>query len=213
MDRKYLLLNITLLVWLFALLAWCAGASTLAQSAGLLAFASFSAFILRGLITGMFKKHKNGENPGAIVATPSPDNQHLTEIETRTVIASDVHLEGNITSSSPVYVYGSVRGDIDVKESLVNVLREGRVDGNINCQELIIDGTVTGQCTGDAVNIAENGTLTGTLAYRSLSVKQGGTFTGQAELRAPRHEKTNVVGLVPDTDTDSANKKSGEKRR
>jgi cytoskeletal protein CcmA (bactofilin family) len=33
------------------------------------------------------------------------------------VIACDVHLEGNITSSSPVYVYGSVRGDINVKES------------------------------------------------------------------------------------------------
>jgi cytoskeletal protein CcmA (bactofilin family) len=31
------------------------------------------------------------------------------------VIARDVHLEGNIASSSPVYVYGSVRGDIDVK--------------------------------------------------------------------------------------------------
>jgi hypothetical protein len=61
MDRKYLLLNITLLVWLFALLAWCVGASTLAQSAGLLAFAFFSAFILRGLITGMFKNIKTAK--------------------------------------------------------------------------------------------------------------------------------------------------------
>lgn len=213
MDRKYLLLNITLLVWLFALLAWCVGASTLAQSAGLLAFAFFSAFILRGLITGMFKKHKNSDNQGAIVTTPFPDNQHPAQKETRTVIACDVHLEGNITTSSPVYVYGSVRGDINVKESLVNVMREGRVDGNINCQELIIDGIVTGQCTGDAVDIAENGTLTGTLAYHSLSVKQGGTFTGQAELRAPRHEQTNVVGLVLDATTDSASKKVEEKRR
>jgi cytoskeletal protein CcmA (bactofilin family) len=88
------------------------------------------------------------------------------------VIARDVHLEGNIASSSPVYVYGSVRGDIDVKESLVNVMREGRVEGNINCQQLIIDGAVTGQCTGDAVDIAENGTLTGTLAYRTLSINR-----------------------------------------
>jgi cytoskeletal protein CcmA (bactofilin family) len=129
------------------------------------------------------------------------------------VIARDVHLEGNIASSSPVYVYGSVRGDIDVKESLVNVMREGRVEGNINCQQLIIDGTVTGQCTGDAVDIAENGTLTGTLAYRTLSIKQGGTFTGQAELRAPRQEQTNVVGLVLDTTTEGTSKKAEGKRR
>jgi hypothetical protein len=75
MDRKYLLLNITLLVWLFALLAWCVGASTLARYAGLLAFAFFSAFILRGLITGMFKKHKNSETRRDS-CHPFPDNQH-----------------------------------------------------------------------------------------------------------------------------------------
>ncbi|MET3705067.1 protein CcmA, bactofilin family [Enterobacter sp. NFR05] len=213
MDRKYLLLNLTLLVWLFALLAWCVGASSLARYAGLLAFATFSAFILRGFITGMFKKHKNSENPGAIAATPSTVNQHQAETETSTVIARDVHLEGNIASSSPVYVYGSVRGDIDVKESLVNVMREGRVEGNINCQQLIIDGAVTGQCTGDTVDIAENGTLTGTLVYRTLSIKQGGTFTGQAELHAPRQGQTNVVGLVLDTTTEGTSKKAEGKRR
>jgi cytoskeletal protein CcmA (bactofilin family) len=56
-------------------------------------------------------------------------------------------------------------------------MREGRVEGNINCQQLIIDGAVTGQCTGDAVDIAENGTLTGT-AYRTLSVNRR-LFTGR----------------------------------
>ena len=51
-------------------------------------------------------------------------------------------------------------------------MREGQVEGNISCRELIIDGKVQGQCRGDSITIEEHGNLDDTLAYRSLAIKR-----------------------------------------
>ena len=199
MDRKYLLLNITLFIWFFAILAWGSGAHMLAQYAGLLAVITFVIFLLKGCNLSMFKKHKTIDVPNTVATSQAAANEKTpvsVEKQVSTVIASDVHFEGNMVCSSPVYIHGSVNGNIDAKDSMIKVLREGRVEGNLLCRELIIDGTVIGQCMGDTVEIYENGMMTGTLAYRTLAVKKGGQFSGQAEVLAPVQEKTNVVGLV-----------------
>lgn len=148
----------------------------------------------------MFKRNKHIEIPQPVVAaTPTAAEKEPTNNADKhgtTVIASDVRFEGNIISTGHVYIYGLLQGNIDAKDNLIKIMRGGLVEGNIVCRELIIDGTVLGQCTGDTVEIYENGSMTGTLAYRTLAVKKGGIFSGQAEALRPDPEKSNVVGLI-----------------
>jgi cytoskeletal protein CcmA (bactofilin family) len=75
-------------------------------------------------------------------------------------------------------------------------MREGQVEGNISCRELIIDGKVQGQCHGDSITIEEHGHLDGTLAYRALAIKKGGLFSGRAEMLAAAENKSHILGLV-----------------
>ncbi|MFK9877382.1 polymer-forming cytoskeletal protein, partial [Klebsiella pneumoniae] len=91
-----------------------------------------------------------------------------------------------------------VTGNIEAKEHLIKVMREGQVEGNVSCRELIIDGKVQGQCHGDSITIEEHGHLEGTLAYRALAIKKGGVFSGRAELLAAAENKSHILGLVAD---------------
>lgn len=198
MERKYLALNSALFFWLLALIAWCFSAPLLACLFGGLSLCAFTIPHLLKLVNTMFKKNKIIETPQPNVAPPLPASEKeptAMEKHGTTVIASDVRFEGNITSGGHVYVHGELKGNIDAKESLIKIMRGGLVDGNITCRELIIDGSVIGQCSSDAIEICENGNVTGTLVYRALAVKKGGVFAGQADVLPALAEKTNVIGL------------------
>ncbi|MVY95408.1 Ccm protein, partial [Enterobacteriaceae bacterium 8376wD7] len=103
---------------------------------------------------------------------------------------------------------GQLTGNIEAKEHLIKVMREGQVEGNISCRELIIDGKVQGQCRGDSITIEEHGNLDGTLAYRSLAIKKGGQFTGSAEVLAAAESKSHLIGLVAEDGVMSARPQS-----
>lgn len=201
MGRKYLLINLTHIFWLFALLAWYFGKPSVACYSGFLAFASFAIYTSQGWIIPMFNKHKNRETPDSASVPAAIIDENVTpngQTLANTVIASNVHFEGNIVSSNPVYIHGTLNGTINAPDSVVKVMRDGTVEGNIICRELIIDGTVTGQCAVDSVEICTNGKMTGTLSYLHLAVKKGGQFSGKAEIISPPQENKNVVGLIID---------------
>lgn len=201
MERKYLALNSALLFWLLALLAWCYAAWQLAWLFAALSVLAFTLPLLINLGNVMFKKNKMNDikvpnplpSPPVLEKEPTATEKHGT-----TVIATDVRVEGNIVSTGHVYVHGELIGNIASEQSLIKIMRGGRVEGNITCRELIIDGTVIGECHSDAIEICENGELTGTLSYRALAVKKGGIFSGIAEMLPAAIEKNNVVGLIKD---------------
>ncbi len=45
------------------------------------------------------------------------------------MIASGVHFVGNIVAYGHVYIHGRVTGNIEAKEHLIKVMREGQVEG------------------------------------------------------------------------------------
>lgn len=205
MDRKYLALNSALLFWLLALVAWCFNAPSLTWLFAALTLMAFGLPLLSNQVNLMFKKQKKTETDKQEILPPAPViEKEPTAVEKHgtTVIASDVHFEGNIVSGGHVYVHGKLNGNIDSKESLIKIMRGGYVEGNITCRELIVDGKVIGQCSSDAIEICENGQITGTLLYRTLAIKKGGVFSGQAEVLPAVAEKNNVVGMIKENPAD-----------
>lgn len=216
MERQYLALNSAFFFWILGLIAWYFNVTHLALFSGALTLSLFIIHIRLNQVNQMFRKNKSVETPQTVVsASPTANETETAETtETKknetTVIASDVRFEGNITSSKHVYVYGVLHGNIDAKESLIKVMRGGLVEGNITCRELIIDGSVIGQCTSNAIDIYDNGSVTGTLAYHSLSVKKGGTFSGQADVLPPQVEHANTGRPVAGKSPESADTPDGQ---
>ncbi|WP_058910413.1 bactofilin family protein [Entomohabitans teleogrylli] len=151
---------------------------------------------------GKNKSSKETEMPEIkTVVAPPPvavaEDTVREEKQNNTVISQDVRFEGNIIACGQVYIYGEVHGNIESDGGIVKVMRSGRVEGNILCRELIIDGAVDGQCRAETVDVYENGKVTGTLNYSALSVKKGGTVSGQIDHtpseKAPAKSKTTPV--------------------
>ncbi|HIE8866993.1 hypothetical protein SB00094_02309 [Klebsiella variicola subsp. tropica] len=203
MDKQYLAINGALFFWLLALIAWSVDAIELVRLTAACALVAFLLHSQRNKINAMFIKKNKTEPQMAEVATPAamtPEPEAATsKKQETTVIANGVHFVGNIVASGHVYIHGQLTGNIEAKEHLIKVMREGKVEGNVSCRELIIDGKVQGQCHGDSITIEEHGHLDGTLAYRALAIKKGGVFTGRAEMLAAAENKSHIVGLVADT--------------
>ncbi|WP_232555308.1 bactofilin family protein [Klebsiella variicola] len=203
MDKQYLAINGALFFWLLALIAWSVDAIALVRLTAACALVAFLLHSQRNKINAMFIKKNKTEPQMAEVATPAamtPEPEAATsKKQETTVIANGVHFVGNIVASGHVYIHGQLTGNIEAKEHLIKVMREGKVEGNVSCRELIIDGKVQGQCHGDSITIEEHGHLDGTLAYRALAIKKGGVFTGRAEMLAAAENKSHIVGLVADT--------------
>ncbi|EOV8484081.1 bactofilin family protein [Klebsiella aerogenes] len=210
MEKKYLAINCAIFFWLLALIAWFSDETALARLAAACTLFAFLTHTQREKINAMFMKKNKTEAQAAEVAAPAvaaaePEAASVKKQET-TVIASGVHFVGNIVACGHVYIHGQVTGNIEAKEHLIKVMREGHVEGNISCRELIVDGKVHGQCRGDSIAIEEHGNLDGTLAYRTLAIKKGGLFTGSAEVLATAESKNknNIVGLVAEEAVKSA---------
>jgi cytoskeletal protein CcmA (bactofilin family) len=122
------------------------------------------------------------EMPGtpARPATSGVQNQH-------SVIGASIRIKGTLTSSDPVYVYGTVEGSISVPTHRVTVGREGKVKANIDAREVVIMGEVCGNLDGgERVEIRTDGSLTGDLTTRRIYIEDGATLSGSIDVQKPR---------------------------
>ncbi|TPW43839.1 polymer-forming cytoskeletal protein [Mixta tenebrionis] len=220
MDRQYVFFNTGLCFWFLGLIT-SFYSSTWTVILGLLAAGSFLLYVLQRKVFRMFRK----QNKPAEVATEkeiAPLTMPVEKVDfdapqpqekiSNTVVARDVCFEGNITAVGQVYVYGEVQGNITVKDGLVKVMRNGLVNGNITCLELIINGNVQGECKAQSIDIDEHANIHGTLNYEALSVKKGGIFVGSADTSRKSAIKTNVIGLTASSAASESSLTSEEKK-
>ncbi|MBK0081511.1 MULTISPECIES: bactofilin family protein [Kosakonia] len=187
MDKHYWYLNLALAFWAFALGSWCIDARLWALVAASLTLLGFFLHFVQHQVNAMFGKEKTPKTPPLqpIAASLINEKEALRDEKQNTVVASGTNFVGNITSNGQVHIYGTLTGNIEAKDNIIRIMRNGVVEGNLSCRELFIDGTVNGECSSETLNIEENGNINGTLTYSALTIKKGGTFSGQAKLTAP----------------------------
>lgn len=199
--------------WLLALGAWWFFATSWALAAAGMALVCFILHISQRQVLSMFGKNKTPATPTPSAITPatspipaaiSPERlaNGISSAEDKpgnTVIASDVQFNGNLCGTGQIYIYGEVEGNVHAEGGLVKVMRHGQVTGNIVCRELIIDGTLVGECTAENISIEEHGYINGAMSYAALTVKKGAIFTGTLSHVAPSEPKTNVIGFTTES--------------
>src|SRR5262244_666767 len=95
------------------------------------------------------------------------------EIATQhSMIGKSIKIKGEITTSDPLYISGSVEGTIISPTHRVTVEKEGKVAADINAREILIMGEVCGNLDGaHRVEIRRDGSLTGNLAAHRICVE------------------------------------------
>lgn len=178
MNKRYLFFYLGVSFWLIALTA-CLSYSTVPTMVwAVLALGAFTLHCSQSQVLKMFNKNKKTCNDLLEKKSNIPTGISSDEKSPHTIIAKDICVEGNLTSSGKIEVFGEVKGDIHVNNGLIRIMCSGRVEGNITCNELYIDGSVKGECKAETINIDEHGKISGTLTYNSLSIQHGATVIG-----------------------------------
>lgn len=131
--------------------------------------------------------------------TPAPRPEARAE---STTIGEQITIEGNIRGSEHLVIEGSMKGNVEMEKHNFTVGSKGRVEGEINAQNIKISGQMIGNIkTQGKVEITKEADFMGDIRAKRISVEDGAYFKGSIELDQEPHRKTALAGKSTPTPT------------
>lgn len=97
-------------------------------------------------------------------------------------VGSQTAIKGFIEVNGPIDIYGIIIAkdqEALCSKDIVNVKSGGRVEGNISCIELNLEGEILGDVKAEhKVNLLEGCVLEGNIYTKALSIEGGARFVG-----------------------------------
>ena len=101
--------------------------------------------------------------------------------KTKSVLVSDVKIEGNITEKGSIIIDGEVKGNINAE--LVETFNNSHIKGNIESKKTFIGGKLKGDINSDSVHIRKTADVDGTIKQKTLSIEEGSLLTIKTEIK------------------------------
>lgn len=110
-----------------------------------------------------------------------------------TVIGAQTRLEGDIGFTGGLHVDGVIKGNIFAEngsESVLTVSEQGRIEGDVQVPNLVLNGTVVGDVhVTERVELAGRAKVTGNVFYHLIEMTMGAEVNGNLVHRGePRRE-------------------------
>jgi len=117
----------------------------------------------------MFKnKSKEGNNS----ASAAP----LTGSGSTNSLVAGTSVEGTITANSDIRIDGSLKGILNCKGRVI-IGPEGSVDGEISCENAVIEGSFSGKIkVSELLNVREQANIQGDVETGKLLVQPGAVY-------------------------------------
>lgn len=115
---------------------------------------------------------KSGEKPKKIKAD---------DFEINTVIAEGISIEGDLIGDDSIRIDGKVKGNVYIKQGVV-IGESGLVEGNVQCESIIIFGKTMGNIHSQNLLLKSSGHIDGDVQADLLSVDMGGRINGLIDM-------------------------------
>jgi cytoskeletal protein CcmA (bactofilin family) len=116
---------------------------------------------------------------------------------TNTTIGAGSIIEGQLKIEGEIFIEGTVKGTITSKSKVV-LGPNGKIEGDINCQEAEISGTVKGKINvKDILHLRANAAVDGDIVTGKLVMESGVKFNGKCSMGA-------VVNVAPSSNGSSS---------
>lgn len=126
-------------------------------------------------------------------SAPSPQPDPKTT-EEKTTIGPHISIEGKIHGHEHLVIQGSLKGNVAMDKHNFTVGADGRVDGEIQAQNVSVAGQLQGKINASgSVEITKEADFFGDIEAKSISVEDGAYFKGSIELNREPHRKTNFA--------------------
>jgi cytoskeletal protein CcmA (bactofilin family) len=120
-----------------------------------------------------------------------------SELSPRSVIGNDLTISGHdlsIVSRGALQIDGQIQGDVRGAEVIIG--EQGKVEGTVSGEQVVVRGTALGVVRGVRVSLLSGSRVEGDVHHASLSIEQGAMFEG----RARRHTEATVLDAGSETD-------------
>lgn len=149
---------------------------------------------------------------------PEMSGRDLSDVVS--VIGPGMEIVGDVKSDGTVRVEGRVEGSIRAGKSVV-VGKDGVVDGDIETQDVVVAGRVTGTITGESrVELQDNCHIEGDIRARRIKLDEGGRVDGRLHMgseafarSAPKSEGRPTPGREGSPRQGSDADRSGESKQ
>jgi cytoskeletal protein CcmA (bactofilin family) len=95
----------------------------------------------------------------------------------RTVLAADIHLSGDLSSSGTVEILGEASGDITAQTLIVGA--EGLVKGSVSAEAVEVRGTLDGKVSCLSFTLRSSAVVTAEVNYDLLIIESGAQIDGR----------------------------------
>lgn len=104
------------------------------------------------------------------------------DIESEKDIEIVGRIMGNVKGINSVFLKGSINGNVS-GPNVFTMTKDSKVIGDINCQELECDGSISGNVSAStSVYLGSNSMIKGNVVAKSISVKEGAQIKGSLEI-------------------------------
>ena len=112
------------------------------------------------------KENNNGSNTPSIAGGSGSTNS----------LVAGTSIEGTIIATSDIRIDGSLKGILDCKGRVI-IGPDGSVDGEITCENAVIEGKFSGKLkVKDLLNVKENANIQGDVQTDKLLVQPGAVY-------------------------------------
>jgi cytoskeletal protein CcmA (bactofilin family) len=111
-----------------------------------------------------------------------------------TTIGRGVNITGSLTADEPVFITGTLNGDVLVANHAVTVETGGRVEGAVTARVITVQGGSVGRLIArDVVRLLEGSRVQADIASPKLALEEGAVFTGKVDGGARAEAATRVA--------------------
>ncbi|WP_367387882.1 polymer-forming cytoskeletal protein [Lewinella sp. LCG006] len=150
----------------------------------------------------MFNNSGKKEMSTKSSSTPSPSGGHSLNS-----IVEGTKIEGTVNANSDIRVDGSITGKLFCDAKVI-IGPTGKVDGEIRCENAVIEGKFEGTMTvKELLNIRETAAVDGDITCGKLIVQPGGTIDGTLTMASGN--KNSIAGSAKKAMTEKTEKVAG----
>ena len=93
-----------------------------------------------------------------------------------TIIGETTKVIGDIKSNGILHVDGSIEGDINCEELVIGV--KGNITGTVKAQSMYLYGTLQGKAFADSLYIAKTARIIGDVTHNTIAIEPGAYIDG-----------------------------------
>jgi cytoskeletal protein CcmA (bactofilin family) len=99
-------------------------------------------------------------------------------------IGKSVVIKGELTGSEDLTIEGHVEGKIELRQNVLTIGPNGKINAQVFAKSVIILGEVTGNVTAsEKVDLRDNGSVDGDIAAPRVAIAEGAHFRGSIDMQ------------------------------